>query len=333
MNGSVVEPLSQNKKMEDIQAKIQELQSQLDTIQRAKRYRQELDRNRSEQKAQLDLLAKAMDKEQQDVIALEKWSVKELFVKVIDKEAKLEQEKDEYLQAAIAFQDAKKELELIDFEINVLREKEKGSKAIEAELRTLYEKRETDILNNQPNHPLKPVLQEMARWNQIVRELEEAIQHGSNAQLILESISQSLNRANSWAYNTMRETHYRLRMIAEEVDEARLSLPKLRIEFVKFDQEIKEVFQFPELEGWQHDQYTGLQQIQQLVQDLSKFTQDFVHGFAYHRDLPLQLHQTHTLANHLRHQTEISVKWLRLEQSRAQQECLRLQQLKQELLS
>jgi DNA-binding transcriptional regulator/RsmH inhibitor MraZ len=332
MNGSIVEPSSQNTRMEDIQEKIQHLQSQLDTVQRAKRYRQELDRKRTVQKAKLDRLAVAMDKEQQDVVELEKWSIKELFVKVIDKASQLEKEKDEYLQAAIAFQDAKKELELMDFEIQVLREKEKGSEAIKNELQQLYEKREADILNNQPDHPLKPVLQEMARWNQIDRELEEAIQHGNNAQLILESISQSLSRANSWAYNTMRETHYRLRMIAEEVDEARLSLPKLRMEFVKFDQEITEVFQFSELEAWQHDQYAGLKQVQQLVQELSKFTQDFVSGFTYHRDLPLQLHQTHTLANHLRHQTETSVKWLRLEQSKAQKEYFRLQQVKQELL-
>lgn len=318
--------------MADLLTQIQELKIQLDAIHRAGRYREELARNRSVQKAKLDHLGLAMDQEHRDMVALEKRGIKDLFIKIIDKEEKLEKEKEEYLQAAISFQEAKKELELIDFEIQVMREKESELEEIEARLKVLYEKRETDILDNQPNHPLKPVLEELARWNQIERELEEAIQHGSNAQLILEGVSQNLNRAKSWAYNNMREINYRLRMITEEVDEARLRLPKLRIEFVKFEQEIKEVFEYPELESWQHNPYNGLQQVQQLVRDLGHFTQDFVRGLTYHRNLPHQLHQTHTLADNLRHQTESSVKWLRLEQAKVRKQSLELKQQKNELL-
>lgn len=318
--------------MEDLQSRILELKTQLEGIQRAERYRQELERKRSGQQARLDELARTMDKEFQDMEALEKWSVKELFVKVINKEEQLEKEKEEYLQAAIAYQEAKKEVEMLDFEIKILQDKEAGRKEIEAELQQLYEKREAEILNNQPDHPLKPVLKEMARWHQIERELEEAIQHGANVQLLLKAVSQNLNEAKSWAYNTMREINYRLRMIAEEVDEARLRIPKLRMEFVKFEEEIKQVFQYPELESWQHDQYDGLRQIQQLAQDLSHFTQDFLGGFTYHRDLPHQLHLTHTLADNLERQTESSVKWLRLEKMQAQREIQQLQQVKRELL-
>lgn len=318
--------------MEALQKKIQEIKSQIDTIQRAVRYRQELERNRSEQQTKVERLGKEMEKEFRDMEELEKWSVKELFVKVINKEERLEKEKEEYLQAAIAFQEAKKEIEMLDFEIKVLRDKEAGGKELEAELKHLYEKREAEILNNQPDHPLKPILEETARWNQIDRELEEAIHHGTNAQVILEAVSQSLNRAKSWAYNNMRELNYRLRMITEEVDEARLRLPKLRMEFVKFEQEIKEVFQYPELKSWQHNHYGGLQQVQKLVADLSHFIQDFLRGLTYHRDLPHQLHQTHTLANQLLHQTETSVKWLHLEKERTQREILRLEQAKKQLL-
>lgn len=318
--------------MEDLQAKIQELKTQLEGIQRAERYRQELERTRTARQAGLDRLAQAMEKEFQDMEALEQWSIKELFVKMINKEEQLEKEKEEYLQAAIAFQEAKKEAEMLDFEIKVLKDKEAGRKEIEAELQHLYEIRETEILDNQPDHPLKPVLKEMARWSQIERELEEAIQHGTNVEVLLQAVSQNLHEAKSWAYNTMREINYRLRMITEEVDEARLRIPKLRMEFVKFEEEIKQVFQYPELEGWQHDQYDGLRQIQQLAKDLSHFTKDFLHGFTYHRDLPHQLHLTHTLANNLQHQTETSVKWLRLEKRKAQEETQRLEQMKKELL-
>jgi hypothetical protein len=317
--------------MEAIQKKIQDLKIQLDSIRRAGRYRQELERKRSLQQAKLDRLGQAMDRESEDLRALEKWSIKELFV-VVNKEDALEREKEEYLQAAIAYQDAKKDLEMIDFEITVLREKETKRKKIENELEALYNQREAEILNDQPNHPLKPILESMARWNQIERELEEAIQHGANTQLLLQAISKNLDRAKGWAYNTMRDINHRLRMIAEEIDEARLKLPKLRMEFVKFEQEIKEVFQYPEFESWKQDQYGGLQQIQALVQDLNNFTQDFLRGFAYHRNLPHQLHRTHTIADNLLHQTKTSVKWLRLEQQKAQKECRRLQQEKLKLL-
>ncbi|PHN07443.1 hypothetical protein [Flavilitoribacter nigricans] len=317
--------------MEDILTKIQSLKAQQDSIERARRYRQELERNRKALQSKADQLGRTMDKEHQDLLDLEKWSVKELFIKVINKQEQLEKEKEEYLQAAIAFQDAKKELEMLDFEINVLREKEKGAETIKKQIRELYELREADILQHQPDHPLKPVLSDLARWNQIDRELEEAILHGANAQSLLEEISQNLHRANSWVNNNMREVDYRLRMIAEEVDEARLRLPKLRLEFMKFDQEIKEVYQFPEVRNLEQ-QNPGLEQVQQLAQELSGFIRQITRGFSYHRGLPIQLHQIHTLSNHLRNQMETSVKWLRLEQQRTQRESLRLEEQKRELL-
>src|SRR5690606_26501638 len=101
----------------------------------------------------------------------------------------LEKEKEEYLQAAIAYQEAKKEVDLIEFELGVLREKTDRKKEIEAELEALYERREVDILSGEENHPLKQVREKMARLQQIDRELEEATLHGANVVVILDEIA------------------------------------------------------------------------------------------------------------------------------------------------
>lgn len=319
--------------MADISSKIQEIKIQLENIQRADRYRQELERVRSTQTAEVDRLRKALDEEHRDLDELDKWSFKELFVKIIDKEQQLEQEKEEYLHAAIAFQDAQKEVELVEFEIGVLREKIAQREALERELQALYDQREATILENDQDHPLKPVLAELARWNQIDRELEEAVLHGVNAQSILEAIAQHLIRGKNWINNGLRDANHSLRMIVQEVDEARLRLPKLRLEFVKFEQELKEVFQYPELEDWEHNQWQGLRQVQQLVQELGGFTQHLIDGRTNSLSLPHQLHRTHTLADNLRHQTETSVKWLQLEREKAGNQIRHLQEKKRELLS
>ncbi|MCB0630187.1 MAG: hypothetical protein R2824_11860 [Saprospiraceae bacterium] len=318
--------------MEDISERIQELQTQLETIQRSQRYREELRRKLEAAGQERERLAVVMDKERRDVEQMESWSLKELFVKVTDKEAQLEKEKEEYLQAAIALKEAEKEMEMIRFEVGVLEEKINKQESLQAELEELLRQREEDILRRNPDHPVKPVMQKIARLRQIERELVEALDRGGDVRLNLIEVGRHIHSAKSWSHNVMRNAMYRRRMIVEEVDGARLRLPKLRIEFVKFESELKEVFQFPEFKHWEHDQWGGLQRIQQLVQELSGLTQVFVQGFMRDLMVQKQLHNTLTLIDNLGHQITATLKRLDLERIRISEELSELEKKKQELL-
>lgn len=130
----------------------------------------------------------------------------------------------------------------------------------------------------------------------------------------------------------MRDAMYRRRMVAEEVDGARLRLPKLRMEFVKFESELKEVFQFPEFERGKNDQWIGIQQIQQLVQELSGLTRVFVKGFMRELLVKKQLHSTLTRIDNLGHQLAATLKWLRNEKEKIGGEAEGLTRWKEELL-
>lgn len=319
--------------MKAVQQQIQALKIQLESIQRADRYRQGLERKLTPLYAELDRLAAAVDKGKKDITELEKWSLQEIFVKIIDKEKHLEQEKGEYLQAVMAYRNVKQEVEMLEFEIGILKEKVSTQSIVELELRKLYDRRQAEIFEQEKDHPLKPVLEQLARWNQIIREQEEAIIHGVNIQLILDAVSRHLIRAKSWTANPMRDPGYCNQMIAKEVDEARLRLLKLRLEFVKFEKEIEEIFQYPEFEDWREDQLNELRQVQLLIKKLFHFTKDFLRELTLILDLPLQLHQSHILSDEIRRQVAASVKWLRLEQGLGRQKIDRIQQKKENLLS
>lgn len=319
--------------MNDTLAQIQELKLQLENIQRAVRYQKELERKLSAERAKLDRLAAEMDKEQQDVTDLEKWSIRDLFVKVLDREERLEQEKEEYLQAALAYQEGKKEVDLLEFELGVLAEKIALLPGVESELEQLYLAREEELLHQDEDHPLKAIRQQLARWQQIDRELEEAILRGNNASVMLTEIAQHLNRAKSWISNNPQNYSHHTHIISQEIDLARLRLPKLRLEYSKFEQELKEVLSFSELDGRPHNEWDGLRQIQEMVHQLSQFTQILLQGLVRMITLPTQLHQTHTLTDNLRYQTDNNIRWLQLEQGEARQHITHLENEKRNLLT
>lgn len=318
--------------MSDISTRIQELQVQLETIDRSERYRKELKKRLEEASKKRGEQARIVDKERRDVDELESWSLKEIFVKVTNKEEKLEKEKEEYLQAAIALNEADKEIEMIQFELGILDEKITSKASLHATLKELHQQRQEEILRNDPNHPLKPVLHEIARLQQIDREFEEALERGGNTRLLLIEVGRHIHSAKSWTNKVLHDRPYRSRKIAEEVDGARLRLPKLRMEFTKFESELKEIFQFPEFERWKQDQWSGLQQIHQLVEDLSGLTRRFVKGFMRELLVQKQLHDTLTLIDNLGHRLASTLKWLGTEQERLRTELAEWERQKRDLL-
>jgi uncharacterized protein involved in exopolysaccharide biosynthesis len=75
-------------------------------------------------KSTLRPLELSMQKEFEDIEALEKIGMKALFYKVLgSQEEQVEKERQEYLQASLKYDQARKSLELLEFEYNILSKK------------------------------------------------------------------------------------------------------------------------------------------------------------------------------------------------------------------
>ena len=82
--------------------KLNQLLEELQGVERAERQMQKVQQQLEFSYRQLEHLAKTLDKEYADVEKLEKMSIKGVFYKVLgDKEAQLEKERQEYLQAVL----------------------------------------------------------------------------------------------------------------------------------------------------------------------------------------------------------------------------------------
>ncbi len=104
----------------------------------------------------LKTLEKILDKEYQDIVDLEKLSIKKIFSSILgDTEEQLEIERQEYLEAILNHKDHLKGIELMEFERDILKEKLKEMPVVERKLERLIKLRESQILQlGGTNHTL-----------------------------------------------------------------------------------------------------------------------------------------------------------------------------------
>lgn len=83
---------------------------------------------------EVQTLEQQMRKEFEDIENLEKLGMKALFYKVLgSQEEQLEKERQEYLQASLKYDQVRKNLELLEFEYNILKKKIRKSSDNRAE--------------------------------------------------------------------------------------------------------------------------------------------------------------------------------------------------------
>lgn len=153
----------------------------------------------------LQELGLILEKEYQDVLKIKKFKVKDLFIRVLDNdEDQYEIEKQEYLFAALQYNECKKSVELLEFEERILLDKVAKESTIKAELAALITDREATISLKYP-HIKEQLLKLSSQMDEnfgYKRELHEAIIVGLKAQKVLEQmisfISLSGNGNGEW---------------------------------------------------------------------------------------------------------------------------------------
>ena len=101
--------------------------------------------------AKLDKLHGIMVKELEDLSEIESKGLKTFFYKVLgSKEEQIEKERQEYLTASLKFNEYQKTVEILEFELDLLKKKLGDSTSLKKQLEVLKSQRENEILRSHP---------------------------------------------------------------------------------------------------------------------------------------------------------------------------------------
>lgn len=152
-------------------------------------------------KKQLRALESKMLKEHADVEELEQMSLKSVFRKVLgDKEAQLEKERQEYLHAFMKFEEYKKTLDILEFEIGILQEKVANATDVSQQIKKQIAIRKKELMLNGSTigKKISAIESEINKYYYIRKECLEAAEVGNSVVSLMEEMVQNLKSARSW---------------------------------------------------------------------------------------------------------------------------------------
>ena len=187
-----------------------------------------------------------LDKELKDIENLEGLSLKGLFYKTLgNKEDQMDKERQEYLETSLKYKEYKKEIELMEFERNLLRKKLTSLPGLKKKLEELKKKRKHEILTS-PQINLRNEFQDLLRKIDtsilLNKELEEAITEGEKAIKTLSVVSSYLRRAGKWGKWDMAGNNRRgAYMKHQSIDKALKELPHAQHQLNLFSRELRDL--------------------------------------------------------------------------------------------
>jgi hypothetical protein len=149
----------------------------------------------------LDRLEIQLKKEFHDIEKLEKLSVKGLFHQVLgSKEEQIEKERQEYLQVSLKYNEAKKSVELLEYEQNLLEGKTKDLALLENRINTLIKKREKLLIesNTPAGKQILDLLLVVDANRAFIANVEQVKKTGEEVILILDKMIEHLRQAKNW---------------------------------------------------------------------------------------------------------------------------------------
>jgi hypothetical protein len=127
--------------------KLQKKAEELQSIQLAQNHFDRLSLRLSEEYRRLEEMNYLLEKKYQDIRSLENLSLRSLFRKVLgDQEEQLEMERQEYLQFVLKYKDLKKSIDLLEFELKILKEKVPRYQSVKKEFEYLFRLREAEVV-------------------------------------------------------------------------------------------------------------------------------------------------------------------------------------------
>lgn len=233
--------------MSQLQQQLQESIRELEQIRKVKAHTAELQVRLAEEEKALEVMSSMLAKEQRDVELLEKEGLTAMFRKFIgDREEKLEKEREEYLRAALRYNDLYKSVELIRFELDLLLKKEQNLEVVERRVEALMRDRGKELLDlgEQAGKDLKGLYQQVDRLNAYDVEMGEALQAGMKALEHLQQTEHLLQVARErgqhdmWGGRRLGSGHLK----HNAIDQARQSAQHARHALIHFVRELRDIY-------------------------------------------------------------------------------------------
>jgi len=155
----------------------------------------------NEAQSNLDKLHGVMVKELEDLNEIESMGLKPFFYKVLgSREEQIDKERQEYLSAALKFNEYQKTIELLEFEMNLLEKKLGDSTQHKKNLEILKSKRENEILRSHPNlsKQILNISQQIDSLYSYNKELTDVDEVGAKCVKSLNDMVTYLKQAKQW---------------------------------------------------------------------------------------------------------------------------------------
>lgn len=221
--------------------KIEELES----ISMASKYLVNLNDRIAEEEKEIEELRLIVELEYQDIKKLERLSIVNIFSKVLgDVNSMMEKEKQEYLESILDYKDANKMLALLNYEKAIVKTKIDTRPEKEKELKALMDLREAELLSlsNNGKNEINIVNHKIDSLIRLRREIFEAKIIGNYCKRMVKQILLYLHEAKklrAWSVSNKTGDY---RKEKTQIDKAVEVFYKLKVELIKFESELSDVF-------------------------------------------------------------------------------------------
>lgn len=188
------------------------------------------------------MLEKKIPKEQRDVYVLEREGVTSLIRKFIgDREEKLEKEKAEYMNVSGRHIELYKSIELIRYELGLLKDKEAFLESIELKVDILLREREKELILSDLKFAdlVKDLNEEAIQLQSYIKKLEKIKSTGDMALSLLTGIDHRLNEARDHLVSDKAGSAL---LTDDALDHARRPLQKATQILLRFQKEVRSIF-------------------------------------------------------------------------------------------
>lgn len=213
----------------------------------AKRYLDRVKLKLRAERQEIESLEKKVEQNYRDVERLENLSVHLLFRKILgDVEEQKEQERQEYLESVLQLRDRRRSVHLLQFERGILQAKVKKLPDLKQLIERLIKEREHGIEGKEQS-AWSALFQELDDLVRLQSEIQEVRAVGLSCKAKAEKILALLQAASArrdWCHRKNISDYSQEKTIVDEAVEA---FSSLKVDLLKYEEELKDVYQQREI--------------------------------------------------------------------------------------
>jgi len=215
-------------------------------LERVRKHLEGLHKEYAKEEKLLKKRERKMKKEFEEYDAMEGKSIKGFFYSVLgSKEDQIEKERQEYIQASLEYEESRKAIDMLSYEIEVLESKASKLSQIEAEYKVLIKKREKELLKDPSGagHTLRKIVEQRRFNEQVQHEIKQAEKAGVRSLELLQQMIRHLQAARNWGnwdmYGKGRMASYNKQ---GAVDRAKESAYRVRHQLNIYQKELADIY-------------------------------------------------------------------------------------------